>query len=192
MSVNSYLSILLADFTTGIIGLIVSTFVIVILGEIIPQAVCNRYGLVIGATLIPLMWFFTAVFFVIAFPVSLLLTLVLGEEEGDMYTKGKMKKLFEMYEKEKLLGPSERRILVAALEISDKRAGHIMKPLDDVYMLDIDTILTRETLRDIYQAGYSRIPIYDKERDNIVGILMARELILINPEKAFISIRQLF
>ena len=189
MAVNSALSILMADITTGIIGLVVSTFIIVILGEIVPQSVCNRYGLVIGATLMPLMYVFIALFFVIAFPVSLLLTKVLGEEEVDLYSKTKMKKLFELYEKEKLLNPSEKRILIAALEISDKRAGDVMKPLDKVYMLEIDTILTKDVLRTIYQSGYSRIPIYEKERNNILGILMARELILVNPQKALISIR---
>lgn len=119
----------------------------------------------------------------------MLLTLILGEEEADVYSKVKMKKLFEMYEEEKLLNPSEKRILTAALEIADKRACDIMKPLDQVFMLDIDTLLNRDTLRKIYQAGYSRIPIYERERSSIVGILMARELILINPDKVLISIR---
>lgn len=85
------------------------------------------------------MWFFVIIFFVVAFPVSLLLTKVFGEEEADFYTKTKMKKLFEMYESENLLNAAEKKLLVAALEISDKRAGHIMKPLDEVYMLEIDT-----------------------------------------------------
>lgn len=91
-----------------------------------------------------------------------------------------------------MLNQSEKRILTAALEISEKKAGDLMKPLDKVFMLDIDTCLTRDTLNQIYQKGYSRIPIYEKERNNIVGILMSRELILVNPEKMLISIRQLF
>ena len=76
------------------------------------------------------MYVFIVIFFIIAYPISLLLTLILGEEEADVYSKVKMKKLFEMYEEEKLLNPSEKRILTAALEIADKRACDIMKPLD--------------------------------------------------------------
>ena len=58
-------------------------------------------------------------------------------------------------------------------------------------MLEVDTYLNMETLTKIYQAGYSRVPIYEKDRENIVGILLTRELILVNPEKLLITIRML-
>ena len=58
-------------------------------------------------------------------------------------------------------------------------------------MLEVDTYLNMETLTTIYHAGYSRVPIYEKERQNIVGILLTRELILVNPEKLLITIRML-
>lgn len=102
-----------------------------------------------------------------------------------------MKRLFEMYEKEKLLDPAERKILSAALELQEKTAEMVMTPLEKTFMLDIDLVLDRELLRHIYTQGFSRIPIYQGSRDKIVGLLMARDLILINPEKQSISIRQL-
>jgi len=43
-----------------------------------------------------------------------------------------------MYEKEKLLNPSERKILTAALELHEKTAETVMTPLDKAFMLDID------------------------------------------------------
>jgi metal transporter CNNM len=104
-----------------------------------------------------------------------------------------MKGLFEMYEKEKLLDTNERKILVAALEFHDKKVSEVMTPLDKAFMLDIDTQIDKALLRLIYTQGYSRIPVYKhKDRSNIVGILLARDLILINPEKkGRITIRQL-
>jgi metal transporter CNNM len=56
-------------------------------------------------------------------------------------------------------------------------------------MLDINTELNHKTLRDIYSQGFSRIPIYDRTKDNIVGVLMTRDLILINPDKALITLK---
>ena len=45
VAVNSYLSILLSTLTSGLVGFFVSTFLILIFGEIIPQATCSRYAL---------------------------------------------------------------------------------------------------------------------------------------------------
>ena len=64
-----------------------------------------------------------------------------------------------------------------------------MTPLEKAYMLDIDVLVDKDLLRDIYTNGYSRIPIYEGRREKIVGILLARDLILINPDKKKITIR---
>ena len=66
-----------------------------------------------------------------------------------------------------------------------------MTPIDDVYMMDINTVLDHQMLRELYSKGFSRIPVFDKTKDNIVGILMARDLILINPDKALITLKQM-
>ena len=79
----------------------------------------------------------------------------------------------------------------AALDLEKKTAADIMTKIEDVYMLDINTKLDQNTLREIYSKGFSRIPIYEGVKNNIIGILMARDLILINPEKYTINLKQL-
>lgn len=64
-----------------------------------------------------------------------------------------------------------------------------MTPLANIYMLNIDQVINKELLREVYSKGYSRIPIFQNIRENIVGILMSRDLILINPDKYNITIR---
>jgi len=66
-----------------------------------------------------------------------------------------------------------------------------MTDIDKVYMLDINTKLDHSVLRSIYSQGFSRIPVFERSRNNIVGILMTRDLILINPDKALITLKQL-
>lgn len=46
-------------------------------------------------------------------------------------------------------------------------------------------------MKKIYSEGYSRIPIYEGHRDNIVGILMARDLIMINIDINIVTIKQI-
>lgn len=99
--------------------------------------------------------------------------------------------MFEMLESEHVIKSSERKIIQAALELQEKTTAEVMTPIEEVYMLDINTHLDHKMLREIYSKGFSRIPIFDRHKDNIVGILMARDLILINPEKALITLKQM-
>lgn len=55
-----------------------------------------------------------------------------------------------------------------------------MTPLSQTYMIDINANLDKNVLKDIYNKGYSRIPVYEGHKENIVGILMARDLVLLN------------
>jgi metal transporter CNNM len=64
-----------------------------------------------------------------------------------------------------------------------------MTKIEDVYMLEINTKLDHQCLKQIYQEGLSRLPIYERTKNNIVGVLMSRDLILINPDKAIRSLK---
>lgn len=125
----------------------------------------------------------------ISYPISAILDKVLGEEVGNVLSKSQMKRMFEMLEGENVIKSSERKIIQAALDLQEKTAAQVMTSIENVFMLEIHTILDHNTLHEIYQKGFSRIPIYEKYKDNIVGILMARDLILINPDKAIISLK---
>ena len=52
-----------------------------------------------------LLYIFVFITFPITFPISAILDKMLGEDAGNVYNKNKMKRLFEVYEKEKLLDP---------------------------------------------------------------------------------------
>ena len=83
--------------------MVASTALIVVFGEIVPQAICSRHGIKAGAYLSWLLWITIAVTFVFAFPIAAILDKVLGEEEGNIMTKIKMKKFFEIQLKQKMI-----------------------------------------------------------------------------------------
>ena len=68
----------------------------------------------------------------------------------------------------------------AALDLGNRTVKDIMTPIGKVYMLNINQNLDQTLMRQIYEQGYSRIPIYEDSPDNIVGLLMTRDLILAN------------
>ena len=82
VAVNAALSILLADKSDALIGFLVSTIIIVIFGEIIPQALCSRYALFIGAHTTWIVWILMGIISICAYPLAMILDKILGQELG--------------------------------------------------------------------------------------------------------------
>jgi CBS domain containing-hemolysin-like protein len=82
-------------------------------------------------------------------------------------------------------------MLSAALELKTKIIGEVMTPITKIFMLDINQTLDEALKRTIYEQGYSRIPIYEDTPENIIGILMSRDLILANIDDNFTTLQQL-
>ncbi|KAL1297799.1 hypothetical protein AAFC00_006333 [Neodothiora populina] len=167
-----------------------STVLIVIFGEIVPQSICVRYGLPIGAFMAPfvlgLMWIMAPV----AWPTAKLLDWLLGEDHGTTYKKAGLKTLVTLH---KTLGtvPGERlnedevTIITAVLDLKDKPVGAIMTPMQDVFTMSADTVLDEKMMDTILSQGYSRIPIYAPENPkNFIGMLLVKILITYDPEDA--------
>ncbi|ORY10949.1 hypothetical protein BCR34DRAFT_484856 [Clohesyomyces aquaticus] len=167
-----------------------STILIVIFGEVVPQSICVRYGLPIGAWMAPivlsLMWIMAPV----AWPTAKLLDYLLGEDHGTTYKKAGLKTLVTLH---KTLGTSpndrlnqdEVTIITAVLDLKEKSVGSIMTPMKDVFTMSADTVLDEEMMDIILSAGYSRIPIHTPENPkNFVGMLLVKMLITYDPEDA--------
>jgi metal transporter CNNM len=94
--VNSTLTIIMDDLTSGLVAVIGSTLTIVIFGEICPQAICSRYGLAVGAKTIYITRLVMLITFPLAFPISKLLDSILGVELGNVYNRERLKELVKV------------------------------------------------------------------------------------------------
>lgn len=186
VAVNSLLSILMADKTSGLIGFFVSTGIIVVFGEIIPQSVCSRYGLAVGYYTMWIVWILLILLFPIAWPISLMLDLLLGHEIGTIYSRKELKKLVEIHGGHHVsdLTTEDEAILTGALDFSTKKVSEVMTPLENVFMLEVDQCLNYDTTKMVIDEGYSRVPIYEKNPQQIVGLLLVKDLALISCETA--------
>ncbi|WP_397476327.1 HlyC/CorC family transporter [Pusillimonas sp.] len=68
-------------------------------------------------------------------------------------------------------------MISGALNVANQTAADIMVPRSKIDMLDIGKPLA-ELLPEIIETGHSRFPVYEDDRDNIVGILLAKDLLL--------------
>ncbi|XP_013774869.1 LOW QUALITY PROTEIN: metal transporter CNNM4-like [Limulus polyphemus] len=180
--VNSSLTILLDSISSGLIAVIGSTISIVVFGEIIPQAICSRHGLAVGARTVLLTKFFMLVTFPLSFPISKILDWILGEEIGNVYDREKLIEYIKVTMAYNKLENEEVNIISGALELKKKTASQVMTKIEDVFMIPNDSILDFETMSAILKKGYTRIPVYDGVRNNIVSLLFTKDLAFVDPE----------
>ncbi|XP_069034357.1 metal transporter CNNM4 isoform X1 [Embiotoca jacksoni] len=181
--VNTTLTILLDDLTMSGIGAVVaSTVGIVIFGEIVPQALCSRHGLAVGANTIMVTKLFMLLTFPLSWPISKLLDCVLGQEIGTVYNREKLVEMLKVTEPYNDLVKEELNMIQGALELRTKTVEDVMTPLGNCFMIHSDTVLDFNTMSEIMESGYTRIPVYEDERSNIVDILFVKDLAFVDPD----------
>lgn len=187
--VNTTLSIYLGSLTDGVIAAILATVLIVIFGEIMPQAVIARHALSFGAKAAPLVRFIMLLFTPFTYPIAFILDRALGNETPRTYSKHEIMHIVSEHEDsaDSPIDEDEERIVHGALKFSHLRVYEVMTPLADVVMFDENQRLTEDFFETITDSGYSRCPVYSGNRENIIGILFTKDLLT---EDDDISIKQ--
>ncbi|KAJ1916467.1 hypothetical protein H4219_003774 [Mycoemilia scoparia] len=171
-------------FGGGVTAVLVSTASIVIFGEIIPQAACARYGLAIGAFFAWPVRILQIIISPLGYPIACLLDWVLGADHGITYKKAELKELVSLSDTDHggSLSKDEVTIIRGALDLSEKLVVDVMTDIKNVYMIDANWRLDRKLMSEIVKRGHSRVPIYEDSRDNIIGVLLVKSLILLDPD----------
>ncbi|KAI1900937.1 hypothetical protein AGOR_G00054970 [Albula goreensis] len=181
--VNTTLTILLDDLIgSGLGAVVASTIGIVIFGEIVPQALCSRHGLAVGANTILVTKFFMLLTFPLSYPISKLLDCVLGQEIGTVYNREKLVEMLKVTEPYNDLVKEELNMIQGALELRTKTVEDVMTPLSNCFMIHSDAVLDFNTMSEIMESGYTRIPVFEHERSNIVDILFVKDLAFVDPD----------
>ena len=79
-------------------------------------------------------------------------------------------------EQKELIAPESRMMLEGVLRMADKTAGDVMVAAPRMDLLDIDAPLD-ELLHVVIDTAHSRFPVYEGDRSNIIGILLAKDLL---------------
>jgi len=91
-------------------------------------------------------------------------------------SKAELIKTLADAESRELIEPQSRAMLEGVLRMADMTAGDVMVPATRMDRLDIAADYD-ELLNTVIETAHSRFPVYDGERDNIIGILMAKDLL---------------
>ncbi|XP_071721689.1 DUF21 domain-containing protein At2g14520-like isoform X2 [Rutidosis leptorrhynchoides] len=180
------LPIFLDSLVTAWGAILISVTLILLFGEIIPQSVCSRYGLAIGATVVPFVRLLVWICFPVAYPISKLLDFLLGHGQAALFRRAELKTLVNFHGNEAGKGGElthdETTIIAGALELTEKTAKDAMTPISDTFCIDINAKLDRELMGLILEKGHSRVPVYYEQQTNIIGLVLVKNLLTIHPE----------
>ncbi|KAJ4489099.1 hypothetical protein C8R41DRAFT_835892 [Lentinula lateritia] len=194
----------------GVQSVVVSTVLIVIFSEIIPQSLFTRHGLYLGAKGAGLTRVLIWGLGIVAWPVAKLLDWILGSNHGIIYRRVELKELIAMHSSTSAHGGDLKTdtvaIIGATLDLQEKVVSQAMTPLSSVFMLSIDAELNFDLLKKIVKTGHSRIPVYEEvdilvsvktvevgqsgpsiqKVQKIIGILLVKQCVLLNPNDAIL------
>ena len=173
----------------------VMTFLILIFGEITPKTYCNanaakialRYSRVLLAfsyAFYPIVWMFEKI-------TKGIINLTGSTEEPPRLTEEEIKGVIEQGLQDKAIEKQESELIHGALNFDDIIIRSVMTPRTKMFTLNSKMLLF-EALPMINKSGFSRIPIYGKNQDEIIGIVNVRDVLkCLEKEEKMISLQQI-
>ena len=165
-----------------VVATISMTVVVLIFGEITPKIVAKTYskkisGIVIGP--IYVLSILTLPIIKLLMFVTKIISKMMGvdiKHENLMITEEEIKSYINVGKAEGVIEEEEREMIHSIIEFGDTTAKEVMTPRTSIFMLDADSTID-EVWDEIIQSGYSRIPVYGEDLDEILGILYVKDLL---------------
>lgn len=179
---------------SGLMAGTISTLLLVVFAEIMPQALFTRDALVICGRL---SWLLRAMIFItypLSKPLQLLLDRLFGHQKQELHTRHELGLLVAEHlgAKESELDEDEVEIIRGALQLSEKRVGSIMTPIENTFWLLPSAILNQKRIDEIKSRGHSRIPVFNKNLTICYGVLLVKDLLDVDFEEQKIRIDELY
>jgi len=170
---------------------------LLVFGEIIPKAFAHthnlRWSLLAAYPLSIFMWLTTPLQIVVTFISGLLFRMAALPEARDQstLTEQELRTLMEESAGEGVIAESEKEMVQNVLELGDMTVSEIMTPRTDIMALEADTPLG-EAWGVMSKSYYARAPVYEKQIDNIVGMLYKKDFLKLSyPPPEGITLRSL-
>ena len=99
-----------------------------------------------------------------------------GLAQGPFVTEDELREMIDVAESDEVIESTERAMIHSIFELGDTVVREIMVPRPDMVMVSADDPL-RTVLDTILRAGHSRLPVYRDDRDKIVGLIYAKDVL---------------
>jgi CBS domain containing-hemolysin-like protein len=165
------------------LALVVVTYLHVVFGELTPKAAALNHPEALARWLAPPLLFFawiTTPFTYFLNRSSQVILRLLGQEkagsEEAVHSPEEIRLLVEQSQESGQMGVHDADLIDAVFEFSEKNAREVMTPRTELVALPVEATLN-EVLGVVQESGLSRYPVYDESIDNIIGVVLAKDLL---------------
>lgn len=171
-------------FGSNALGLItgILTLVLLIFGEVVPKTLGARYHTQISLAVSPILYFLSKIFVPIIFVLSLIIKLVewvLGAKTqfmDELVSEDELKAMISIGAEKGSIDEEESELIHNVLEFNDIFVEEVMTP-----RINIDALSSHSTVNDavdfVLSHSHTRIPVYQKTIDNVIGIITVRDIL---------------
>lgn len=166
------------------------TLAILIFGEIIPKNTAMIYSdkisLIYAKIILLLMKIFTPVVFItekMSSGISSLLHIDMNKK-GSLMTENELKTYVDVSHEDGVIESEEREIIYNVFDFSDAVAKDIMIPRIDMVSIGLDMGYD-EVLNVFKEYMYTRLPVYENDKDNVIGLINIKDFILLSGSENF-------
>lgn len=167
------------------IALVITTLIIsyitLVLGELVPKRIALQNAekiamisvkpiIIISKITKPFVWF-------LSLSTNLILKLLGVKTDGveEKISREEIRSLVELGEEQGTINETERTMIDGIIKFDDILAKEVMTPRTETFCIEANTDI-KESINLILQENYSRIPVYEEEIDNIVGVIYMKEI----------------
>lgn len=194
VAVVSSTSLVLESKLYGLLAGLVSTLLIVVFGEIMPQAVFNRRALFFCGRFSLLLRLMIIVTYPVSKPLQLLLDALFGQtESAALQSRRELGMMITEHlgDSSSELDDDEVEIIRGALQLSEKRVRDIMTPLRNVFWMTPADLIDDRKIDEIKQHGWSRIPILNNQRTVCYGLLLMKDMVDVDFDERAVPVHEL-
>ena len=159
-----------------IVNTMAMTTIILIFGEIIPKSLAKRYSDTIALRISALMFILIKLLRPITYGFLKIQRLFLRKDTRVTIsvTEDELETIIDTMEEEGSIDEDEAEMLQSVLDLSQRKVYEIMTPRVDMVAINVNDSV--EQIKEIYfEHQFSRIPVYEEYRDNIIGVLTERD-----------------
>jgi metal transporter CNNM len=179
VAVVSATSLVLESKLNGVIAGLAGTLLIVVFGEILPQALFVRHALSFCGHLTWPLRLMVGITYPVSKPLQLLLDRVFGQEISQLHNRQELGIMIAEHLNADAsdLDTDEIEIMRGALTLSETRTRDIMTPLRQAYWLQPSDRIDAAKIDEITTRAWSRIPVFNQALTTCYGVLLMKDLV---------------